>query len=1359
MGIKPYCNIQAQPDPTFAATSRCTATGPDNPTYAVKLSIEDTYAGTRVTLNDGVAYRLNRYIYQDANTALFRYQAPPGAQSSQGFIVVEVTAINDNAPLAIGWSTDGCNFNRNDTVCTTVAGPMRCTLIVYPCSWQSGATYDLLITAPTTATTGFTVKVTAETDIARYTTNLYPGDSATVAVNINELKFFRVDLTSDKGIPIEPSDRIIVEMVEVGCGTVNAWVNRETPGGPTCNVNPGGKPCSTSTCVLVDINACEILNSDFVFEYYVSVVGVARTSTETIKVKLRVRIVKGSQVPYKTRMIYDNEEHPIWANAVIAEPQCAGLSERKLATQDDCCSLTPPLAGANDTRVWRVADTHFVYTINGGHHFGNGAGAGTRFTVGLKPEVESALVYFITDKAKFCDPAPPTPCRVTEIDRCVFEIRTCRQTVRQMYIWIDPASVRWYNPSGRPNVPLQQNVYQIGWVRATKQDVGIVSVKQPDNTPPGTPIYHPFWLMPGEITYLKIDHPAGYAKLPNYHVRIAVDGVTNGPITIAQASGWNSCTDGECVVQDCQFGDLENDTDYSVGACRKKTVDCHCQSLKDVSLPVCLTEAADDDQADYFQLQMPRTGTNAVYGRLKITVSEVLQTTNSSVCHKLHTGQNRYFRAPALGGPNYIYKFTVYDMEDDFGGVRMTLNDDSVAISGTCADKGSCYANGGSCTLWYRKGLTVPGVTITADAVGKTIGLRGNHKFKVDLTSVEVQVYDLKNTITSVSPTMVVDGSCLKPIAPQYYRMVTRSTDGYVLFTVVSHVANVWITRGSLSHARGNWNCDTRKKGFCEILIACSFKGGDIFYVHVEGGAHEITASSYAVNIQATTLGETKQVTFTSPQPYAAFLIKGVEGRHLDPSRYLEISVAGPVLDSWITRNAFGSQRCKVPFSFLTEKEPGNVLNKQTSTHRVPSCYVGVQSDAFYLNILSVESECDGYIYNMNSRFSDPDGALIVNGIGPGKVPAGGVTRHRVDRSILKNPLGDKSVLLIRVADASAPVESVVLKSNYLNKPGCQTPCSSVATTDSVFWLDNCWHCGNNAYDTVFVEVTGKHPVSSAEIVFNLGVEHKTWDELSLSWIEGKFSGVARDFHFFGAKLKKDSGMMLEVEVLGNLGVDIDIFPADCSRRNLNLALADQSLKYRCYRGETTCQIPFSKEHNWGSSSSQANYIWSDDNIRIVVKGYQTTFRIRVRRSSAELCTPITEAHAPFCAKLIPDGTAWGNPANFGPKDTWAERWHTKLVSGFDCPASRNCDCVPVSDNCRAALKEYACASTFGRCTANGWKTAAHVAVRIMNLHQDILLTIRRNVELSSKLASELSSTLASLSSIADTASTKELDS
>lgn len=1309
LGVKPFCNIQALADPTFASNTKCLSASTDNPTYSIKLTVEDTFASTRVTLTEGVAYRLNRYTFQDANAAIFRYRAPTGIDSTYGFLLVEITAINNEVPMVIGWSTDGCNFNRKETVCTNAGGAMRCSLIIYPCNWQPGAIYDFFVTAPTMATTGFTIKSSAITNIEPYLTRLRSGESATVTLDINELKFFQIDLTSTKGIALEPADRIVVELVEVGCGTVNAWINRETPGGPECNVNPGGRPCTGGSCTLMDISACNILNSDSPLEYYISVVGVTRASTETIKAKVRVRVIKSSPTPVKTKAIYDNEEHPIMAIVADQEPQCAIISERALAAQDDCCSLTPPLPGANDTRLWRIDDIHFVYTVVGGHHLGSGAGTGTRVTVGLRPEIQSALVYFITDKARFCESSPPTPCRATETERCTYDLRTCRQTIRQLYIWIDPNSVRWYDPSGRPNVPPSQNSYQIGWVRTTKQEVSIVAVSLPPSLPPSTPIYHPFWLMPGEITYIKIEHPELYTKIPNYHVRISVEGVTNGPVTIAQALGWNSCSDGECVVQDCSFGDVQNDT--SVTQCRKRTANCYCQNYKDISLPVCLTEELDDDQADFFQLQTPRTGTQPIYGRLKITLNEVLLAGNASVCNTIRTGQHRYFRAPTLGGANHVYKFTVFDMEDDFGAVKMTLNDDSVAVPGTCADKSSCRANGGSCTLYYRKGDTIPGITITGDNAGKVLGLAGNHKFRLELTSVPVTIYDLQNSILSVSPKNIVDGRCLTPVAPQYYRYTTRITDNYALFRVVSHSANVWINRGSLSHSRGEWSCNTRNKGFCEILIACAFKGGDVYFVHVEGGAHEITVNSYPVNLQSISLGESKDFTFTSVQPFTAFFIKGIDGRYQDSSRQLEIFASGPISDSWITKDSFGSQRCKVTAAYMLDAKPGNILTKQTWTYRVPTCYVGVQSDIFHLNILSTTSECDGYIYHISSQFSDPDGATIVNGLVPGKVPAGGVTRHRIDRGILKSPLNRNSVLLVKIRDASAPVESVVLKSNFINRPTCQTSCSSNPTSDAIYWLDDCWHCGGEAYDTVFVEVKAKDLAFTNEILFNLDVQHKAWEELSNAWVEYNFDTVSRDFAFFAINLKKQTSMMIELEVLGKLGVDIEIYPSDCIRRNLQLALTDQALKYKCYPSEGTCQIPFSKENNWGSSSSQANYLWADDNVRLVVKGYATSFRIRVRRGLLDLCTNVTKEQAPFCSTYIPDGSTWGNPENFEAKDRWAERWWTKLVAGFDCPVSRNCECRPVSEDCRDALQEFACVSTFGKCNTNGWKNAGHVDV------------------------------------------------
>jgi hypothetical protein len=1313
--VKPFCDIGQDPEIAFASTSRCLSTDPKNPAYAVKLTVEDLYALSRVYLDEGVPYKLNRYVYRDANAALFRYTAPTGVFSAYGYLLIEVTAIAGNVPIVVGWTVDGCNFNTVDTVCTNTGGSMRCSLLVYPCNWQPGATYDFMVTAPVTATTGFTLKASGVTNVLSSTIQLYVGDSVTVAVGVNELKFFQVNLATEAGLAIDPDDRVIIELTNVGCGTVNAWINREAPGGPECNVNPGGKPCTTAGCVLADVNACDILTTDLVYKYFVSVVGIARNSTDNIKAKLRVRLVKGSPAPAQLMQMYDNEEHPIWTSVVTREPLCATISEAALSVEDDCCSLTPARPGANDTRTWRVDNTHYVYTVDGGHHLGSASGSGARITVGVRSEIQSALVYLIYEKTKFCETTPPTPCRVTETDRCIFEIRSCRQSVRQVFVWLDPNSIRWFDPSGRPNVPREQTSYQVGWVRVTKQEVSIVSVALPSNIAPNTPLYHPFWMMPGEITYIRIAHPNGYTLIPNYHVRISVQGVTNGPVAIAQASGWNSCSDGECVVEDCSFGDVENAT--TVGECRKKTANCYCKNLKDVSLPICLTEAADDDKSDYFQLQTKRTGSDPVYGRLKITLNELLVATNSSVCHSLRTGQHMYFKVPPLGGINHVYKITVQDMEGDTGGVRLSLNDDTIALPNTCAEKNACRANGGSCTLYYRKGSSVPGVTVWGDSAGKIIGVNGIHKFRIDMTSIPVTIHDLASHVTALSPTFVVSPSlkCLVPIAPEYYRITTRLDDKYLLITVIAHSANVWVNSGSLAHARGDWTCSTKTTGgTCSILIACRFKPGEIYFIHVEGGAHEITASAYNIEIFSSNLGESKDFSFSTPQNFASFLVKGVEGKHQDPSRFLSIAVSGPVLDSWITKDSFGSVRCKLPAAFLAENKAGNVLNKATWTHKVPSCYVGVQSDSFYLNTLSEDSECNGYIYHVSSYFAESDGSLIVDGTGPGKVPAGGVTRRRVGRSVLENPLGDDSVLVVKIRDASAPVQSVVWKSNFVAKPTCATTCSTKPTTSTTYWVDNCWHCGGGFYDTVFVEIAGRQANSTTEILYNLGVEHKSWTELSTSWISNKFTGLSREYSFYKLALKKDMGMMIEVEVLGELGVDIEIFPSDCHRRNLELPLSDQALKYKCYPSEGTCQIPFSKEFNWGSSSSQATYILSDDNLRVLVRGFSTSFRIRVRRGAEGLCSNVTSDSAPFCSASLNGTYTWGNVENFTPRDNWAQRWYTKLVQGFDCPVSRNCDCKPVSAECRAAIKTFACASSFGSCTAKGWKTPTHVDVRVL---------------------------------------------
>eukprot|EP01127_Copromyxa_protea_P021616 TRINITY_DN7497_c0_g1_i1.p1 TRINITY_DN7497_c0_g1~~TRINITY_DN7497_c0_g1_i1.p1 ORF type:complete len:2103 (-),score=309.95 TRINITY_DN7497_c0_g1_i1:47-5617(-) len=1313
IGVKPYCNVFSEDrtaGATLGGTDRCDADSSYNPSYSIQVTYKDDWADRRIELSEGVPYRVSSTLYKD-DIAMFRYTAPTSVYSDFGFLVLEAKAIVNNVPIVISWSADGCNFNNLTTVCSNSGGSVRCSVVIFPCDWQPGNIYDIFVSAPTEATTGLTFTATAVTKIEDITTKLFLGDSAIVAVGVNELKFFQVVLSSPEGETINSDDRVIIELVDVGCGVVNAWINRQTPGGPTCNSNTGGKACSTSNCTLLDVRACDVASANNgSFVYYVSIRGVSKSSTEFIRAKVRARIVKSAPDAAVIKQIYDNEEHAIMANVITAPPECAQISEETVVG-DSCCSLSSPTVG-NDTRNWLVDNTHFTYTIHGGHHLGRGIGLGAKITVGLRSQVQSALVYLQSSGSpKFCDSGSLTTCRVTETDSCVFELSSCRQSVRQFFVWLDPKSIRWNN-GNRPNVASEQMAYQVGWIRVTKPELSVISITIPPSYKPNQPLYHPFWLMPGENTFIKIEHPAGYRTMANYHPRISVDGVTNGPIQIAQAAAWN-CADGECSVQDCAGGDFQNDT--AVGECRKKTANCRCAAPGvDINLAVCMTEDIDDDNSDFFQLLTPRTGSVPVYGRLKITLNEVLETTNTTTCWTVHTGQSRYFEAPIIpAGVDKIYKFTVYDMEDDFGAVRMSISDFGISVPATCSEKNTCRANGGPCTLYYKNGSTVPGVTITGDTSGKVVGLSGIHRFRLELTTVPVEISELLNDMPSISPKLVVSGTninggkCLASSAPQYYRVTTRATDSYLRVQVTSHSANVWVNRGSLSHGHGQWSCATRGAGFCTILIACTFRGGDIYYIHVDGGAHEIVATAHSVEINQLLLGESKDFKVISGQPFAAFLIKGVSGRYQDPSQVLQVSVSGPIQESWITKDAFGSSNCKVTDSYTSAPQLSNAMNKETIVHNVPACRIGVDSDTLFLNTLATESECNGYMYHMSARFSYPDGATIVDGIGPGSLVAGGTTRHRV---VFGSPLGDNSVILVRILDSSSPVKSTIIKSNFVSPPSttCTGGCTTTSSTDNVYWVDNCWHCGGGAYDAVFLEITSAQTSVAIPIIYNLVVESREWKTLTGSWAQQKITGTARDFGFYTLPLTKTQGMMLEVEVTGKLGIDIEIFPQDCHRRGTDTST--QSLKYKCYPSEGTCQIPFPKENNWGSTSSSVASVLADDRIRIIVKGYSTNYRLRVRRGS-DLCTPVPEDEAPFCYSTLggSEASSWGNQENFMPKDKWAQTYYNKLVSGFNCPAERLCDCVPISDTCRQLIKRFACGYTFGNCSETGWKLPVHV--------------------------------------------------
>jgi len=120
-------------------------------------------------------------------------------------------------------------------------------------------------------------------------------------------------------------------------------------------------------------------------------------------------------------------------------------------------------------------------------------------------------------------------------------------------------------------------------------------------------------------------------------------------------------------------------------------------------------------------------------------------------------------------------------------------------------------------------------------------------------------------------------------------------------------------------------------------------------------------------------------------------------------------------------------------------------------------------------------------------------------------------------------------------------------------------------------------------------------------------------------------------------------------------------------------------------------------------------YLGNDEPLRIVIRGFDTSFRIRQFRST-DSCEALTTENAPFCSTLhdITQFAYWGEDESdsFIAKDRNAEEFYRNLTEAFTCGVTDDCDCPPQTEDCRRAIKVYVCQSIFNPCNRDGIEIA-----------------------------------------------------
>lgn len=1026
-----------------------TATVSGNPTHRVRIASKNLFPLDQTRTLTLSAPTTSVSDAGPAKQHLFNFELPDATAVPTNYIRFIVSNIKwSGAPgtVSIKWGKTGtCNF-ISDTTCNKAGD--TCVTIAYPCQIASLSGFSYHVALSEVGNYTATVQLDgSEQQISA----IKIGEERQVLLKKDTLRFFRVDLRNSIS-ELGPADNLVIKLTTVTCGTATAWINRGTGASPTCNLNSvGANTCSSGDCTLFQMSACDLMTRDLGGIYYVTVRGLDQFDiVGDIKVRLSVAIVKSSLSNTTITTFLGTEEHRLYARSydlLTSNPVTEALNKNKQCTPEvlpqfaSCCGVK---AEENVTKAWIADDVHFEYVVTGGHHLGYGI----RIDVGVMREVASATVTFTVDYPHFCGASRftrNTTCTATPARPCSYFLDTCAHSTRQLWVWINPDSVKWVAGTRGPTVASGDSTYEVAWIRPTRKEYNLFEI-----TPlaPGVTQYHPFWLLPGELEFIQIAHPENYERVTNYHVHISAEKVSGGAVEIVQEAAWTPCTTGECVIRECQSVVDEDE-------CTQNASPCRCENLNRLFIPPCfdpaskLREQFDDDKADHIVVKAIGTsGSNVpVSGRLKITFWEKEERLQKDRCEIVTTGKSRFFIPNGTLGVNQVYKFTLQDMEQDAGGIRLSLNEGKIALPRvSCAESRFCTTNGDSCTLWYRgSSKTTPRITAT----GESSGIPGNHYFYLTSTIVTVDVVTLTAGKAAISPVIRVGtDNCTKPVAPQYYKYESKGTGDFISVLIVAPGARAWIHTGHVTHGWGQWECDGRKTGgVCETIISCAYTKTPLtYYIHVEGSSHEITVFENTAQVVDAKFG----TGVTSPKiqvnnPMLSFRLTDLTAPATnDPTRDISITTSGRLLRTWVTLDKPGDSTCRIPQTTITTTPTAS----GTFVSTIPSCLIpkGLNKTIFVNMAPKLarhgDTSCSDYEFSVSSHFVTQNRGFaadyIFNGYTAGKTyvikptVTGVKSRHFVNIGRLNN----EDVVVTRVTNTNnIPVAHTLWKANYDNLP------------------------------------------------------------------------------------------------------------------------------------------------------------------------------------------------------------------------------------------------------------------------------------------------------------------------------------
>jgi hypothetical protein len=497
----------------------------------------------------------------------------------------------------------------------------------------------------------------------------------------------------------------------------------------------------------------------------------------------------------------------------------------------------------------------------------------------------------------------------------------------------------------------------------------------------------------------------------------------------------------------------------------------------------------------------------------------------------------------------------------------------------------------------------------------------------------------------------------------------------------VPETLQFWVTKDHIAYHRMSERTDlgcitqTSLPGnvlYCRYLLACNFTTGT-YYIQVSdtysliGGPnfnrthiyfhHKIRASTMnPIDVPLAHLAGTHFVLPYDKRQIVAVTITGANGNQENSERDLQVLVKGNATnyDTWLTRSLFGGAPCAI------NPAVNVAFGVKAQVHTVPQCWVTAQGDIFIAHIIRSEAGCNDAQISVHSRFAEVIHP-VNNTFNGATVDAVSMVRGNLDAGKVGTlykynlaALGPNDVVYVRASnyDRDAILRVNLWKGNHITqshttygvqcKAQCQVQPTTQLPSSNVVWGDNCWHCGDSSHGPVFVRVDSSALIQGNvnSLNYNLQVQVTTWQTLTNVFTDVNFPFAEHSLAFFTMQHSRHLGTRVTVEVTAGNAVEVSLYHSGCSLRVPKIA------QYYCFKG-VYCEIPLPSLANFGSyyldETRDGAYLRDDQDIRIVIRGFDSSFRIR-QFIKGESCQSLTSTNAPFCStnSAVTERSYWG---------------------------------------------------------------------------------------------------------------------